>query len=399
MRKRADTNKSPTEPKRRILEKETLLLWVRSGGRCAKCNDYLLEEPDFESIINLGERAHIAGWQDTPGSPRGASAVPIGERNDVENLVLLCQVCHKIVDDTSTRDYFTEERLLGLKHRHETRIRHLTEMKPSQETAVVRMLGLVRGSVPELSRNTAMQTVIASGDRYAYFPLTADRHSIEIDLSSLPDPETISTAYWIAAKSIIDSFLMRLTDGVRTKHISHLSVFAIARIPLLVYLGYAIDDKIPADLYQKHRGEGETWQWQNDLQPTTFTTRLLRDGADSTDVILIVSLSGSIDISELPGYVADGRPVYEIRPEGVAPNRDLFRSRATLRAFTDCYHDFLSGLEARSKSFRTIHLFPAAPVTAAIACGRGLMRHVQPGIRIYDRMFNTFEYALTVNEQ
>jgi hypothetical protein len=42
-------------------------------------------------------------------------------------------------------------------------------------------------------------------------------------------------------------------DGVH-----HLSVFAFARLPLLVYLGSCLDDTIATDIYQRHR-LNEAW--------------------------------------------------------------------------------------------------------------------------------------------
>ena len=41
---------------------------------------------------------------------------------------------------------------------------------------------------------------------------------------------------------------------------SHLSVFAFARLPLLVDLGAAIDDNVAVEVYQRHRSTDE-WAW------------------------------------------------------------------------------------------------------------------------------------------
>ncbi|MNG79398.1 hypothetical protein D3C87_623680 [compost metagenome] len=42
-----------------IKQDEKFKLYVRSGGRCAICNRYLI---DLQTGINLGEMAHIVGW-------------------------------------------------------------------------------------------------------------------------------------------------------------------------------------------------------------------------------------------------------------------------------------------------------------------------------------------------
>lgn len=384
---------------RHISYKATLELWVRSGGRCVRCNKFLLEEPFFERPINLGERAHIAGWTDAPGSPRGDSSLPVSERNEPKNLVLLCQDCHTVIDNPATRDDYPEATILEIKRSHEERIHHLTGMSHDRETTVLRVFGMVRGSMPEMAREQAMQTVVDAAGRYARFPLAVDRYSIELDLAHLPDPEEFTDgSYWRIGRMKIDEMAKRIADAVHDKHIRHISVFALARIPLLVYLGFALDDKVPVDLYQKHRGADEGWVWPEDESPATFESVRTKEGAAGTGLVLVLSLSGTISLADLPAEVAEF-PVHELRPVGVTPNPNLFRSRATLDAFIRTFQDLLAELERTDKTIDGIHLFCAAPITAAIACGRTIMRHVHPPVIAYDRIGDAYQSALTINER
>ena len=384
---------------RHIPEKATLELWVRSGGRCARCNKFLLEEPFFERPINLGERAHIAGWTDAPGSPRGDSSLPVSERNEVKNLVLLCQDCHTVIDNHATRGDYPEAAILEIKHSHEERIHHLTGMSHDRETTVLRVFGMVRGSVPEMARDQAMRTVVDAAGRYARFPLAVDRHGIELDLAHLPDPEELADgSYWRIGRMKIDQMAERIAEAVHDKHIRHISVFALARIPLLVYLGYALDDKVPVDLYQKHRGADEGWVWPEDEPPVAFESIKIREGDTGAGAVVVLSLSGTIPLADLPPEVA-GFTAYELRPVGVTPNPNLFRSRPTLDAFVRAFQDLLAELERTDKDVEGLHLFCAAPITAAIACGRTVMRHVHPPVTVYDRIGNAFQPALTINER
>lgn len=363
------------------------------------CNTFLLEEPFMERPINLGERAHIAGWKKAAGSPRGDSALPVSERNEAKNLVLLCMPCHAIVDGSGTRADYPEERLLEIKREHEERIHHLTGMSHDRETAILRVFGAVRGSVPEMAREQAMLTVVEALGRYGRFPLAPDRHSVELDLSQIPEPEEgYEDAYWAAGRKKIDVLAARVAEHVQEKHVRHVSVFALARIPLLVYLGYALDDKVPVELFQKHRGEKEGWIWPEDGPEVSFECRQIRAG-QGADIALVLNLSGSIPLEDLPEAVSD-LDVFEIRPAGgILPSPDLFRSRATLDAFVRSFRDFLAEAERSHRSAERIHLFLAAPITAAVACGRAVMRHVQPAIVVYDRVGNTLKPALTVNEK
>jgi hypothetical protein len=388
-----------TEPTRYIREQETLRLWVAAGGRCERCNKYLLAEEKTEFPINLAQRAHIAGWKDSPGSPRGSAALPVPVRNTAENLILLCYECHKLIDDTETRHLFPLEALQEIKREHEDRVFHLTAMAKDRDTAVLRVFGAVRGSIPEMARDVALRTVVYGTGRYAQFPLAPDRHGIEINLTNMPEPERADDdAYWKIGMAQIDADIRRLGDAVRSKHVRHLSVFAIARIPLLVYLGYVLDDKIPTDLYQKHRGEGEGWVWPEDGPTVQFQIVQHREGQPGEDVALMLPLSGAFPVEHLPART-ESMAVFEIRPVGIDPNPSLFRSRATLDAFSRTYQDLLAQLERTNKDVKVIHLFPAVPITAAIVCGRHLMKGVHPALTVYDRIGGVFTQALTVNER
>ena len=382
---------------RHITPATTLQLWVRAGGRCSRCNTFLLEEPFFERHINLGERAHIAGWTDAAGSPRSDSEVPLSERNKADNLILLCQPCHSTIDAKDTRHEYPEELLLAMKHEQEERIHHLTAMARDRETAVLRLFSSVRGSIPEMARDVAIQTVYQQGGRYAKFPLSVTKHAIEIDLTALPDPEAVGESYWQFGKSIIDKHAQQVAVAVHGEHVRHLSVFALARMPFLIYLGFVLDDKVPMDVYQKQRGGDEGWGWTEE-HSVRFETRVLRDGDPTNGLALLLNLSGTGHLEECP-VETEGMPVWEIRPRDENPNPNLFRSRETLDTFTRHYQDVLAEIEATAKATPAIHLLPIVPVSAAIACGRHLMRHVHPPVVIYDRIGTTFKTALTINER
>jgi hypothetical protein len=72
------------------------ILWARSGNRCAypKCRTEMA--PDGTKTT-LGEIAHIVAKSND--GPRGNDPLPLEQRDDYDNLILLCPTHHKIVDD------------------------------------------------------------------------------------------------------------------------------------------------------------------------------------------------------------------------------------------------------------------------------------------------------------
>jgi hypothetical protein len=92
-----------------------------------------------------------------------------------------------------------------------------------------------------LSKDTAALAVIRSTDRFPLVQPAFDPNGIEIDLRHLRGEEDGSPEYYLAASKKIDAGVReRLYEGIRTNQVDQLSVFAIARLPLLVYLGWAL---------------------------------------------------------------------------------------------------------------------------------------------------------------
>jgi hypothetical protein len=364
-----------------INELEKIRLWVRAGGRCQLCNAYLLEDELTMLTVNLGELAHNVGRKQSAASPRGLDLLPIDQRNLAENLLLLCAMHHKVIDDKVARGEFTVDELRRIKARHEDRIRYLTGLGEDAQTVVLRVVGDIRGGAVELSEQTVRSAVLANGNRYPFFGLGYRGAGIEIDLRGLPAEG--KKAYWAEAeRRIADVVDRQLRDGINRGEVTHVSVFAFARIPLLALLGHHLDDKVNVELYQRHRGS-EGWNWDPTAAPVEFETARVRAG-DGSRVALVASISGSVSLSRLPTEL-DQATVYEIRPLGRVADRDVFAARASLDAFTSCYHRFLSELEREHPSTETLDVIPAVPLTAAVALGRGRMRHVHPVLRIYDR--------------
>lgn len=109
------------------------MLWGRAANRCAfpACRRELVTEStltDDESLI--GEAAHIIAKE--LGGPRGESPLTGEQRDKYENLVLLCRIHHKIIDDQINA--YTSNVLRDLKSDHEGWVRSsLTEFDESKQ--------------------------------------------------------------------------------------------------------------------------------------------------------------------------------------------------------------------------------------------------------------------------
>jgi len=99
------------------------MLWGRAASRCsvADCRKLLYSEAtesDSESLI--GEACHIVAK--SPQGPRGDSCFPDDQMDGYQNLILLCAVHHKVVDDQPGK--YSVEYLKEIKRLHEDWVTH-----------------------------------------------------------------------------------------------------------------------------------------------------------------------------------------------------------------------------------------------------------------------------------
>lgn len=103
-----------------ITTKTQKMLWGRSASRCSICKLELVmdaSETDDESLV--GENCHIVA-KETNG-PRGKSELTPDQRDKYNNLILLCNVHHKQIDDQPGS--YTVEALHSKKNEHEQWVR------------------------------------------------------------------------------------------------------------------------------------------------------------------------------------------------------------------------------------------------------------------------------------
>lgn len=113
------------------------MLWARSGNMCARCKCELVIEAsgqDQESVV--GDECHILPR--SGAGPRGDHATTEEGRDEYGNLLLLCKVHHKQVDDQ--RGDFPPERLRAIKADHEQWVRDRLSPVPAPKGPVVTLL-------------------------------------------------------------------------------------------------------------------------------------------------------------------------------------------------------------------------------------------------------------------
>lgn len=96
------------------------MLLQRSGNVCAFPDCRLLltaPGPPENPVVVLGEMAHIVA--ESPNGPRGESPLTPEQRNLYQNLILLCNQHHQLIDSDAALAIYTVARLTAMKEEHE----------------------------------------------------------------------------------------------------------------------------------------------------------------------------------------------------------------------------------------------------------------------------------------
>ncbi len=363
------TNSKIKSAPENVSELETIRLWTKAGARCEfpGCNDYLWQDSLTLKEANFSQKAHIVAKK--LNGPRGNSSLPMEERNKAENLMLLCAKHHHEIDDGKLKNEFPDEVLREYKRIHEERIKHQTSVIDDSKTYIIKLEANINGEAVR----------IADGQIYsAISPMyPSNEGCTSIDLTNLPNKE--DKTYWDMGRKIIDEKVSAMLNfNVNGLKIKHCSLFAISSIPLLIYLGSKLTNKITVDLYQKHRDTGD-WKWKDGCSKLDYSFREIKSGDNG--VALIISLSGAISISDLPAKHQAGA-VYEILIKN--PNPTFLKTKECLALFVNKYLEAIGTITKKHPGLKEINFFPAIPSPIAISCGKELLKKVHPTMVIYD---------------
>lgn len=98
-------------------------LLAASGGFCGNpnCHKNLFDFFESGEITNIEELAHIIGQKED--GPRGDDELPLTQRDEFDNIILLCPTCHTTIDKNP--QLFPKETIRKWKREHQERIENL----------------------------------------------------------------------------------------------------------------------------------------------------------------------------------------------------------------------------------------------------------------------------------
>ncbi len=354
-----------------ITEKNKYLLWVKSGGRCQYrgCNCSLTQDILTKKYFNKAYIAHIVA--DVPGGPRGDIVRSPLLADDINNLMLLCDTHHRLIDRADVAGN-PETLLLAMKKEHEDRIKRITAIAPDMDSHIVIYKANVGHHSPFVSYEAMTNYLLPK-----HYP--AQSSSIDLGLTDSPFRDKDAHFWDTEIKVLEENYNTRLRDLLRQQKIKHISLFAFAPMPLLIKLGTLINEIQNIEIHQPIRNP-QTWNLSDDTEVTNYNSS--EPAIFHPIVVLNISLSATISNDRITSVLGNECAIYTITIDN--PNPNYLQNKIQLQDFKTTMQQLLNSIKAKYNAQTPIHIFPAMPIATAIELGRVWFPKADMPLYLYD---------------
>jgi hypothetical protein len=354
--------KPRTKTSRSYTDRTLKLLWGRAAGRCAmpECRvETFADSTEYDPIVVIGEIAHVAGAADD--GPRGAPELTAAQRNDYDNLILLCQNCHARVDGQT--GFYSVERVQNIKQAHEA---------------------WVRASLPERGRSSTGWTALAlRGDHPLDLGTAAAALTPDFVLG---DPQILQVpgeaSDWPAVDGSIAAAARQLLAG-EDMFDRRIAVFPLAPVSACISLGYHLTSRPHVRLFQYHRDE-RSWVWPRRPAPAQDIAVSGLDGnvRNCRAATFVFHYSATITDDALVEAAAplDFRVDFRVAQPSIGrlqhPDQLIWGALEARRAFERAVQLVPDAAEW--------HFFYAGPAPLAVAIGQQINPTMYPAVQLYE---------------
>lgn len=355
-------------------------VWADAGGCCmyTGCGEDLSVVPLYNQGARVAYLAHIIASD--PEGPRGTAKDSHRLSNSRENVMLMCDAHHRLIDAISPGAY-SAVRLQEMRREHTDKVRMYRKAMKFPEAQVMTVfgdIGQVTTSFPDseflevlLSEKLSMRPRVM---RHLEYRKRDDRVAPDFWGSYLHD-------MGLRIQTMVQELSAPLEADV-------LTVFPVHHSATMALAGRITGEARPIQVFQRSRVR-ESWKWNLSAVPhPPGTFKVLGKTSDKTDeVLLTVELTARIEESALPSNlgsaVANGSLPW-LRLTLDATSGECIQRKEDLEQVVKAARDIINHIQDEMRAKR-VHLVFVSPASAVFRIGQ-LM---QPGHHVefvlYDR--------------
>lgn len=339
------------------------ILWGRSAGRCAlpSCRiNLLVDATDYDPAVIIGEIAHIEASSDA--GPRANKSKSQKERDEYDNLILLCQNCHALLD--------------GQKNTHS--IEYIKQLRNDHEA-------WVRNSLPERGRSvTGWKTVLLQGQ----YPIDSGStvSALSPDFPS-GDPLVIQIDPDKEKWSDIQDQLIKYTEALLCAGDPfdyRIAIFPLAPVSACLALGYYLTNRPRVRLFQYHRDDF-SWKWPDKKPPESSIdiAGIPENGTNSIGEIAIAfDLSAFVTDKVIEEVNIPFMGVIHLRIP--SPNTGWLQHQEQLKELAISARKVFESCIEKYPHATKWHIFYAGPAPGAVIVGQQVNPTMCPPVQLYE---------------
>lgn len=351
----------------RNYSKETIaLLYGRAAGHCTICNRAVQYDNYSHSDVNISEKAHIKPFSDL-GPRSSTEKLTTKEKNNYENLILLCGACHSTIDKKVLEGIYTIEWLKKEKKKKENEIRKVMKCLTPKEIYCLKLLSPIADSNFNYDDNLLKKMCFKNGFHV---------NDILVDLSDNLTTENKKTNLLVFNQQIKNKLKLLNNNGENNE----VCIFALGPQYLLIKLGYELSDKTNAHIFTKHRNE---WIYNNITKhKTTFSIIPPKHINKDNEVALIVSSSTEFEHKRVSQSLGKNIDIWELKANKIGI--DNINSEEEILCFSSQCITILDNIGCTYGKDKIINLFPAMCNSLAVKFGQSIFHKSHNKILIHD---------------
>lgn len=348
---------------RRYSERTLKVLWGRSAGRCAmpECRcELFVDDSDYDPIVIIGDIAHVEAASNA--GPRGNPNNGIRNRDEYDNLILLCKNCHARIDGQKRK--FSLEALRQIKFDHETWVRHQLPERGLSRTAWTVILLQGAHPIDEQLAVTALRPDYPENSPYL--------------IETCPEKEA-----WQNLSDYISTSVQTLFERSDPFN-RRFAIFPLAPVSACINLGFCLTDRPRIKLFQYHR-HAQSWDWEvaRHNEPKSKLVGL----PDKTikkrgEVVVCFEISAKIHKAHRDSI---GRNVIgQVGLQVPRPSTAWLRSSNQIDHIGTKAHQLFEDIQHRFPNATCWHLLVATPAPVAVRIGQAMNPTMIPPVKLYE---------------
>ncbi|ASD20423.1 hypothetical protein CD799_33505 [Pseudomonas aeruginosa] len=374
-----------------IDEKTAHKVWTDAGGRCMfdGCAEDLSEIPYWNKTGRVGYLAHIIASD--PKGPRGSQMDSHRLSNAPENIMLMCDAHHRLIDTFAPSDYPAEVLYEMRRSHRDTVRRYLNSMAFPRSHALTLHANLA--NVPTYFQDSDfIEAILASRKSMAPGVLHYIRRTSHRD-------DRNQQGFWGNYLREHEGEIRRLIAAFNSTPdgtTDSFSVFPLHHTATMVLAGRIMGEAQGIQVFQYDRNR-RSWAWNaasSHLVPESIqVSGLILQRTN--EALITVELTASIDESSIPADLGSrirygGLPW--IRITTPVPRPDLISTPQDLEQFAHVARRVINHVQDAMRVER-VHLIVISPASTVFRFGQMLQAGHHPEYIVYDRAGREYPFV------